>query len=156
MIQHGNASMNDMTAQGVNSLLDAFMRLAAAPNGEVSKLRKLTDGANEIIRGLDAVRDTSRDCWVIHLVLAKIDPDSRRKWIEDTRGVAVPTVTDLFKFLDNDCEDFELSQATSAIKANRSLITVSVAIAVSVAPLTISCEDAPSFKVRTPNSVAPL
>ncbi|XP_070074050.1 uncharacterized protein [Drosophila takahashii] len=100
----------------VNSLLDTFMELVAAPNGEVSNLRKLTDGANEIIRGLDAVGETSRDCWVIHLVLAKIDPDSRRKWIEDTRGAATPTVTDLFKFLDDRCEDFELSQATSAIK----------------------------------------
>ncbi|XP_044317826.1 uncharacterized protein LOC123038140 [Drosophila rhopaloa] len=100
----------------VNSLLDTFMALAAAPNGEVSNLRKLTDGANEIIRGLDAVGETSRDCWVIHLVLAKIDPDSRRKWIEDTRGSATPTVADLFRFLDDRCEDFELSQATSAIK----------------------------------------
>ncbi|XP_043064457.1 uncharacterized protein LOC122320328 [Drosophila ficusphila] len=100
----------------VNSLLDTFMALAAAPNGEVSNLRKLSDGANEIIRGLDAVGETSRDCWVIHLVLAKIVPDSRRKWIEDTRGSATPTVADLFRFLDDRCEDFELSQATSAIK----------------------------------------
>nr|XP_044249381.1 uncharacterized protein LOC123002818 [Drosophila takahashii] len=92
------------------------MELVAAPNGEVSNLRKLTDGANKIIRGLDAVGETSRDWVVIHLVLAKIDPDSRRKWIEDTRGAATPTVTDLFKFLDDRCEDFELSQATSAIK----------------------------------------
>ncbi|XP_070072144.1 uncharacterized protein [Drosophila takahashii] len=100
----------------VNSLLDTFMELVAAPNGEVSNLRKLTDGANNIIRGLDAVGETSRDCWVIHLVLAKIDSDSRSKWIEDTRGAATPTVTDLFKFLDDRCEDFELSQATSAIQ----------------------------------------
>jgi len=75
------------------------MGLAAARNGEVSNLRNHTDGANEITRGLDAIGETSREYWVIHLVLAKIDPDSRRKWLEDTRGAASSTVTDLFMFL---------------------------------------------------------
>jgi len=63
----------------VNCLLDTFKGLAAAPNGELSILRKLTDGAHEIIRGLNAVGENSRDYWVIHFVQAKIDPDSRRK-----------------------------------------------------------------------------
>ncbi|XP_041563124.1 uncharacterized protein LOC121466786 [Drosophila elegans] len=48
-------------------LLKTFIGLAAVPNGEESNLRKPTDGASEIIRGLDGIG-------VIHLVLAKSTP----------------------------------------------------------------------------------
>jgi len=65
----------------VNFLLNTFMGLVAAPNGEVINLPKLTNGSNEIIRGQDAPGETSRDCWVIYFVLAKNETDSRRKWM---------------------------------------------------------------------------
>jgi len=91
------------------------------------------------------------------LVHAKIDPASRKKWVEDTRGAASPTVTDLFKLLNDRCQDFELSQAISAIKLDLGrtslpkriahLLQLTVTIAVSVALLTISCVDAGNFRV---------
>jgi len=45
----------------------------------------VTDGATEIVRGLDAAGQTNRDCWIIHFILAKIDAETRRKWIEGSR-----------------------------------------------------------------------
>ncbi|XP_052855789.1 uncharacterized protein LOC128264392 [Drosophila gunungcola] len=78
---------------------------------DVSILRKVTDGATEIVRGLDAAGQTNRDCWVIHFILAKIDAETRRKWFEGSRKMESPTVDDLLKFLDRRCEEFELSKS---------------------------------------------
>ncbi|XP_052855137.1 uncharacterized protein LOC128263900 [Drosophila gunungcola] len=63
----------------VNTLLDTFVNLPSTSRADVSILRKVTDGATEIVRGLDAAGQTNRDCWVIHFILAKIDAETRRK-----------------------------------------------------------------------------
>ncbi|KAH8317555.1 hypothetical protein KR074_003592, partial [Drosophila pseudoananassae] len=45
--------------------------------------------------------------------MQKMDAETRRKWIEDSRDLKSPTTNDLFKFLDTRCEEFELSQRQS-------------------------------------------
>ncbi|XP_070075719.1 uncharacterized protein [Drosophila takahashii] len=77
---------------------------------DVAVLRKVTDGATEIVRGLDAAGQSTRDCLIIHFILAKIDAKTRRKWIEGSRELESPSVDDLLKFLDRRCEEFELSK----------------------------------------------
>ncbi|KAL7724934.1 hypothetical protein ACLKA6_007538 [Drosophila palustris] len=94
----------------VSALLDTFMGLPKTNKADIAILRKVTDGATEIVRGLDAAGQSNRDCWIIHLVLAKTDAETRRKWIEGSRELDDPTVEDLFRFLDRRCEEFELSQ----------------------------------------------
>ncbi len=97
----------------VFSLLEQFTKLPETTKIDVSVLRKVTDGANEIVRALDAIRENTRDCWTIFLILQKMDAETRRKWIEDGRDQKSPTTNDLFKFLDTRCEEFELSQRQS-------------------------------------------
>jgi len=75
----------------------------------------VTDGATEIVSGLDAAGQTNSDCWIIHFILAKIDAETRRKWIEGSRELKSPSVDDLLKFLDRRCEEFELSKRESDI-----------------------------------------
>jgi len=58
------------------------MSLPATTKIDATVLRKVSDGANEIVRGLDAVNQTGRDCWIIYLALEKLDADTRRRWIE--------------------------------------------------------------------------
>ncbi|XP_070854152.1 uncharacterized protein [Drosophila suzukii] len=65
----------------VNTLLETFINLPSTARADVTVLRKVTDGATEIVRGLDAAGQTNRDCWIIHFILAKIDAETRRKWI---------------------------------------------------------------------------
>ncbi|KAM8718283.1 hypothetical protein ACLKA7_000985 [Drosophila subpalustris] len=101
----------------VNSLLEAFMELPTTKISNVSVLRKVTDGANEIVRGLDAIGQPGRDCWIAYLLLAKLDPESRRKWAEISQDNMSPTIDDLFKFLDARCEEFELSQGHATAEA---------------------------------------
>ncbi|XP_070854242.1 uncharacterized protein [Drosophila suzukii] len=99
----------------VNTLLETFVNLPSTARADVTVLRKVTDGANEIVRGLDAAGQTNRDCWIIHFILAKIDAETRRKWIEGSRELESPSVDDLLKILDRRCEEFELSKSESDI-----------------------------------------
>ncbi|XP_017484424.1 PREDICTED: uncharacterized protein LOC108373092 [Rhagoletis zephyria] len=62
-----------------------------------------------VIRGLDAIGRGERDCWLIYWMESKLDTESRRKWIEESKEVSVPTITDFFKFLDSRCEELELA-----------------------------------------------
>ncbi|XP_044251339.1 uncharacterized protein [Drosophila takahashii] len=82
----------------VNTLLETFVNLLSTSRADVAVLRKVTDGATEIVRGLDAAGQTNRDCWIIHFILAKIDAETRRKWIEGSRELESPSVDDLLKF----------------------------------------------------------
>ncbi|XP_070854717.1 uncharacterized protein [Drosophila suzukii] len=99
----------------VNTLLETFVNLPSTARADVTVLRKVTDGATEIVSGLDAAGQTNRDCWIIHFILAKIDAETRRKWIEGSRELESPSVDDLLKFLDRRCEEFELSKSESDI-----------------------------------------
>ncbi|XP_043947289.2 uncharacterized protein LOC122817906 [Drosophila biarmipes] len=94
----------------VNSFLEQFMSLPTTTKIDATVLRKVSDGANEIVRGLDAVNQTGRDCWIIYLALEKLDADTRRRWIERSMESDSPTLEEFFKFLDSRCEELELSK----------------------------------------------
>ncbi|XP_070075756.1 uncharacterized protein [Drosophila takahashii] len=94
----------------VNSFLEQFMSLPTTTKVDASILRKVSDGANEIVRGLDAVNQMGRDCWIIYLALEKLDADTRRRWIERSMDTDSPTLEEFFKFLDSRCEELELSK----------------------------------------------
>jgi len=94
----------------VNSILEQFMSLPATTKIDATVLRKVSDGANEILRGLEAVNQTGRDCWIIYLALEKLDADTRRRWIERSMETDSPTLEEFFKFLDSRCEELELSK----------------------------------------------
>ncbi|XP_046869289.1 uncharacterized protein LOC124461927 [Drosophila willistoni] len=101
----------------VNSFLEKFMGLPTTNKIDVSILRKVSDGTNEIVRGLDAINHTGRDCWIQYLVLEKLDADTRRRWIERSMGNEAPTLEEFFKFLDDRCEELELSKREIALEA---------------------------------------
>jgi len=46
----------------VNSFLEQFVSLPTTTKMDATVLRNVSDGANEIVRGLDAVNQTGRDC----------------------------------------------------------------------------------------------
>ncbi|XP_044249598.1 uncharacterized protein [Drosophila takahashii] len=94
----------------VNSFLEQFMSLPTTTKVDASILRKASDGANEIIRGLDAANQMGRYCWIIYLALEKLDADTRRRWIERSMDTDSPTLEEFFKFLDSRCEELELSK----------------------------------------------
>ncbi|XP_065724971.1 uncharacterized protein [Drosophila suzukii] len=94
----------------VNSFLEQFKSLPTTTKIDATVLRKVSDGANEIVRGLDAVNQKGRDCWIINLALEKLDADTRRRWIERSMETDSHTVEEFFTFLDSRCEELELSK----------------------------------------------
>jgi len=94
----------------VNSFLEQLMSVSTTTKIDAVVLRKVSDGANEIVRGMDAVNQKGRDCWIIYLALGKLDADTRRWCIERSMETDSPTVEEFFKFLDSRCEKLELSK----------------------------------------------
>ncbi|XP_050745969.1 uncharacterized protein LOC122818774 isoform X6 [Drosophila biarmipes] len=94
----------------VNSFLEQFMSLPTTTKIDATVLRNVSDGANEIVRGLNAVNQKGRDCWIIYQALEKLDADTRRRWIERSMESDSPTLEASFKFLDSRCEELELSK----------------------------------------------
>jgi len=83
--------------------------------------------------------ETSRDCWVIHLILTKIDTESRRKWIGDTRYSVSPAVNDLLNFLDVPGKIFYIgSDSHSSRSAHLSQLILAIAVTSTVQRSSIS------------------
>ncbi|XP_068149479.1 uncharacterized protein [Drosophila tropicalis] len=94
----------------VNLLMDTFTALPKAVGQNSSSLRALTCGASDVIRALDASGQTGRDCWLIYLLINKVDEATRREWIDKSQDIENPTIEELLKFLDSLCDRLELSQ----------------------------------------------
>ncbi|XP_065361884.1 uncharacterized protein LOC135955462 [Calliphora vicina] len=112
----------------VNSYIETFMGLSSMKEENAVNLRKISDISNEVVRGLDAVNYNERDHWLIYILQNKIDSESRRKWIENSRDDPKPTIAKFLKFLDQCCEELELGNniATKSIGFKRSSSTALV------------------------------
>ncbi|XP_075155635.1 uncharacterized protein LOC142228991 [Haematobia irritans] len=110
----------DRPKQIVTSFIEAFMALPSISTENAATMRKISDGANEIIRGLDAIGKDERDWWLIYLLLSKLDPESKSKWIRESRDNPLPTINDFFEFLDNRCEEVELCAKKQAHQSKHS------------------------------------
>ncbi|XP_046801121.1 uncharacterized protein LOC124418533 [Lucilia cuprina] len=106
----------------VNSYIETFMSISSLKEENSTGLRKISDVSNEVIRGLEAIGFDERDHWLIHILQSKIDPDSRRKWVERTQDETKPTISSFLTFLDQRCEEIELGRNTSCQRSHNSLI----------------------------------
>jgi len=56
-------------------------------------VRKLVDGADEVIRGLRALQCDNQDPWLIFILLSKLDRETRQSWAQcaesETPSVAI-------------------------------------------------------------------
>ncbi|GFX22885.1 uncharacterized protein TNCV_2606271 [Trichonephila clavipes] len=68
--------------QIVQSLIKTFLDQKSISEANCFNLRKLLDTSDECLRVLNALGEqaSSKDCWLIYLLLQKIDPESRRLW----------------------------------------------------------------------------
>ncbi|XP_055848250.1 uncharacterized protein LOC129913542 [Episyrphus balteatus] len=101
----------------VNNFVKAFMDLPSVHTSNVSVLRKISDGADEIVRGLTSISSLTRDPWLIYILINKLDFDTRQAWSEDYYSEDYPTINQLLDFLDRRCEALE-SCRTSTRESN--------------------------------------
>lgn len=78
-------------------------------------LRDIANNCDEVIRGLSALGEEAegRDPWLIHIILSKIDVESKRAWAEATVSKDFPTFAEFIKFLNTRCDALETVEETN-------------------------------------------
>lgn len=104
----------------VQSYIQAFLSLPSIHAGNVQMLRKLSDGADEVIRGLNAIDQAGRDPWIIYLLLNKVDYDTKQAWAAEVGARNDCTVAELLIFLQSRCDALESCQSLIRPVASRS------------------------------------
>ncbi|XP_062703957.1 uncharacterized protein LOC134286361 [Aedes albopictus] len=79
----------------------------------VSGLKKLVATSDDVIRQLKALGNEfeSRDPWLIHLLLEKVDKETRSLWAQKIIDVDSPTFADFLEFLQKRCDALETCTA---------------------------------------------
>ncbi|XP_036345840.1 uncharacterized protein LOC118755100, partial [Rhagoletis pomonella] len=102
-----------------------FLSLTTLSSQSVSSLRKLYDGADEVIRGLRALGEQAekRDIWLIHILLGKLDSTTAREWTKFTKSDNdFPTLNEFLTFLYNACITLEsVTPAATSRTGSRSV-----------------------------------
>ncbi|GFV79408.1 uncharacterized protein TNCV_1903801 [Trichonephila clavipes] len=103
--------------QIVQSLIKTFLDQKPISEANCFNLRKLLDTSDECLRGLNALGEqaSSKDCWLIYLLLQKIDPESRRLWAIKSSEEEFPNMKAFLDFLNGN----ETSQGEGASAETR-------------------------------------
>ncbi|GFR00959.1 uncharacterized protein TNCT_517331 [Trichonephila clavata] len=91
----------DNKKQIVQSLIKIFLDQKPIFEANSLNLRKLLDTSDECLRGLNALGEqaSSKDCWLIYLLLQKIDPESKRLWAVKSSEEEFPNMKVFLDFL---------------------------------------------------------
>ncbi|XP_053968732.1 uncharacterized protein LOC128870164 [Anastrepha ludens] len=90
-------------------------------------LRKIYDGADEVLRGLRALGEEAekRDIWLIHLLLSKIDPATTREWAKLHKSkIDFPTINEFLSFLDTTSLALESAVLTTTSPTRQRIVSV--------------------------------
>ncbi|XP_055584807.1 uncharacterized protein LOC129737670 [Uranotaenia lowii] len=83
-------------------------------------LQKLVTTSDEVIRQLDAMGEAyrTRDAWLIHLLLEKIDKGTRAQWAQKIVELENPTFQQFLAFLENRCDALETCSSFTNSKSS--------------------------------------
>ncbi|XP_058446168.1 uncharacterized protein LOC131427198 [Malaya genurostris] len=97
----------------VSSLVQEFCDQPVIKVPNLANLRKLVSTSDEVIRQLKAMGEQheTRDPWLIHLILKKLDDGLRSQWAQYSVDTENSTFDDLMKFLKRKCDTFETCAA---------------------------------------------
>lgn len=97
----------------VTALVQEFCDQPAVRTSNLASLRKLVSTSDEVIRQLCALGPDceTRDPWLNHIVLRKLDDGLRAQWAQHIVDIDNPTFDDLLKFLKRKCEALETCAA---------------------------------------------
>ncbi|GFT77393.1 uncharacterized protein TNCV_106701 [Trichonephila clavipes] len=100
----------DNKKQIVQSLIKTFLDQKPISEANCFNLRKLLDTSDECLRGLNALGEqaSNKDCWLIYLLLQKIDPESRRLWAIKSSEEEFLNMKAFLDFLNVRCSSLEL------------------------------------------------
>lgn len=95
----------------VQSLLKTFIDQPKSNQLSASHLRKIISTSNEVIHSLTALGPDyeSRDCWLIYLLLDKLDSDTRKYWAENKTSEN-PNFCEFITTIEKKCDAMETCQ----------------------------------------------
>ncbi|XP_062715075.1 uncharacterized protein LOC134291391 [Aedes albopictus] len=99
----------------VFALVREFVDQAEIRSVTPVNLRKLVTTSDEVARQLNALGEefNTRDPWLIHILLEKLDGETRSLWAQKIVEEENPTFEDFLKFLDDRCDALETCTAFS-------------------------------------------
>ncbi|XP_033254138.1 uncharacterized protein LOC117193495 [Drosophila miranda] len=105
------------------SFIQNFLSLPTAKGSNIAELRKIVDTADESIRGLHALSCDSRDVWLIHILLSKLDPECKEAWATSSESCKENvTINDLFGFVFARCDALESCQDPKLIQDTHTVL----------------------------------
>ncbi|XP_055632765.1 uncharacterized protein LOC129773202 [Toxorhynchites rutilus septentrionalis] len=105
----------DRQDQIVTHHIQRFLEIPALTVASANNLARMHDTADDVRRALQAIQREERDCWLIHLLLAKLDIDTRQQWYNRTSTMeATPTLTDFLAYVEQRAYTLETSHVSSA------------------------------------------
>ena len=95
-----------------------FLSQPSISSPTAENLKYIHDTSNEVIRGLKILEMESRDAWLIHIILEKLDTETRRAWAEKCEALDDNTIDfdieTFLSFLECRFGTFEFSQPMQA------------------------------------------
>ena len=107
--------------------IDQFLNQPSFSSTSASALKKLHSISDEAIRGLKALEKESRDIWLIHILLGKVDIETRRWWFDYEVDLEDASITDFLRFIQFRFEKLESAASMSAVSSHSSSSTPSSA-----------------------------
>ncbi|XP_055611269.1 uncharacterized protein LOC129757912 [Uranotaenia lowii] len=111
-------SFYDKKKYTVFALVREFVDQPAVSATTPQSLRKLVATSDDVVRQLNALgaEYNTRDPWLIHLVLEKLDKETRSLWAQRITEVENPSFEQFLEFLDNRCDALETCTAFSRME----------------------------------------
>lgn len=104
-----------------HTYIGRFLDLPTIPKQSAPLLRDIYDNADEILSGLKALGNSaeSRDIWLIHILLKKLDANTTQEWSKFTKSnTDFPSFKEFMAFLDTTCIALESTISTTTARGS--------------------------------------
>lgn len=96
--------------------IQRYLDIPATNVASASNLRRAYSIADDVVRALKASDREERDCWLIHLLLVKLDSETRQLWankVSSSSANAEPSIDDFLEFVDQRAYTMEAAHRSS-------------------------------------------
>ncbi|HBK82589.1 MAG TPA: hypothetical protein DDZ41_03185, partial [Flavobacterium sp.] len=102
-------------------IISTFMNMKSTTQGVAAELRRITDTADQVLRGLKIMGSDceARDPWLIYIILSKVDTETKIDWARETVSNNFPKISELLNFLNKRCRSLERGAAINVSKPHK-------------------------------------
>ena len=94
--------------------IDQFLNQPSFSSSSPTSLKRLHSVSDEAVRGLKALKKENRDIWLIHILLGKVDMETRRWWFDYEQDLETASISDFLHFIQYRFEKLESAASMSS------------------------------------------